>query len=291
MRLLNALSGALSAVLVSGAVALASVYDYSTTAASNTTINGVAVPVGAMPPSNVGPVIRAMAAADAQWADDTGCATSTAGSANAYTFDALSNPYSGSATFADGDTFCFVASFTNTAAATLNVESEGAKAIRKLNDQALVGGEILQNAHYTVHYDASANSAAGAFILEGGGGDPTRAIQFACSDETSAITAGTSKVTFRMPYAFTVSGIRGSLSTTQGSGSIFTVDINESGTTILSTKLTIDNSETTSTTAATAAVISDTALADDAAITCDVDQIGNSTAKGVKITLLGVKNS
>jgi len=60
-------------------------------------------------------------------------------------------------------------------------------------------------------------------------------------------------------------------------------------TTILSTKLTIDNTEKTSTTAATAAVISDTALADDAEITIDIDQIGDGTAKGLKITLIGTR--
>jgi len=114
-------------------------------------------------------------------------------------------------------------------------------------------------------------------------------IMVAASDETTAITAGTSKITFRMPYAYTVTAVRASLSTAQTSGNIFTVDINESGASILSTKLTIDNTEKTSVTAATAAVISDTSLADDAEITIDVDQIGDGTAKGLKITLIGYK--
>jgi len=114
-------------------------------------------------------------------------------------------------------------------------------------------------------------------------------IQLAASDETTALTAGTAKVTFRMPYAMTVTEVRASLTTAQASGSIFTVDINESGTSILSTKLTIDNTEKTSTTAATPAVISDTALADDAEITIDIDQIGNGTATGLKITLIGTR--
>jgi hypothetical protein len=115
-------------------------------------------------------------------------------------------------------------------------------------------------------------------------------IQAAASDETTALTTGTAKVTFRMPYAMTVYEVRASLTTAQASGSIFTVDINESGTSILSTKLTIDNTEKTSKTAATPAVISDTALADDAEITVDIDQIGDGTAKGLKITLIGVRS-
>ena len=119
-------------------------------------------------------------------------------------------------------------------------------------------------------------------------GLPTE-VQVAASDETTALTTGTAKVTFRMPYAMTVTAVRASLSTAQASGSIFTVDINDGGTTILSTKLTIDNTEKTSTTAATPAVVSDTALADDAEITIDIDQIGNGTAKGLKVTIIGTR--
>jgi hypothetical protein len=113
------------------------------------------------------------------------------------------------------------------------------------------------------------------------------AIPIACSDESTALAVGTGKVTFRMPYAFTVSAVRASLTTAQTSGAIFTVDVNEAGVSILSTKLTIDNGEKTSTTAATAAVISDSALADDAEITIDIDQVGDGTAAGLKVYLIG----
>ena len=114
-------------------------------------------------------------------------------------------------------------------------------------------------------------------------------IQVACSDETTALTTGTAKITFRTPCAITVTAVRASLTTAQASGNIFTVDINEGGTSILSTKLTIDNTELTSTTAATPPVISDTSLADDAEITVDIDQIGNGTAKGLKVTIIGTR--
>ena len=90
-----------------------------------------------------------------------------------------------------------------------------------------------------------------------------------------------------MPYAFTLTAVRASLSTAQASGSTFTVDINENGTTILSTKLTIDNTEKTSTTATTPPVISDSSLADDAEITIDIDQVGTAGAKGLKVALIG----
>ena len=114
-------------------------------------------------------------------------------------------------------------------------------------------------------------------------------IQLAASDETTALTAGTAKVTFRLPTAFTLTGVRASLTTAQASGSIFTVDINQGGSSVLGTKLTIDNTEKTSTTAATAATITTSALTDDAEITIDIDQIGDGTATGLKITLIGTR--
>src|SRR3546814_14354754 len=79
----------------------------------------------------------------------------------------------------------------------------------------------------------------------------------------------TAKVGFRLPHAVTLTAVRASLTTASSSGAV-TVDINEAGSTILSTKLTIDQGEKTSTTAATPAVISDARLGDDAEITIDV---------------------
>jgi len=113
----------------------------------------------------------------------------------------------------------------------------------------------------------------------------TKAIQVAVSDETTNLTTGTAKLVFRMPFAMTLTAVRSSLSTVSSSG-LVTVDIKESGTTILSTALSIDASEKTSTTAATPAVISDTALADDAEITIDITAAGTG-ARGLKVSLIG----
>lgn len=134
--------------------------------------------------------------------------------------------------------------------------------------------------------------SANQFLMTNGAGNTSwmglpSEIQLAASDEISAITAGTGKLTFRMPHGMTLTGVRASLTTAQTSGLIFTVDILQSGVSILSTKLTIDNTERTSTTAATPAVISTSALTDDAEIRIDVTQIGDGTAKGLKVTLLG----
>ena len=112
-------------------------------------------------------------------------------------------------------------------------------------------------------------------------------IQGAASDETTALTTGTAKLTLRAPAAFTLTEVRASV-TTAPTGATIIVDVNEAGTSVLSTKLSIDATEKTSTTAATAAVISDSAIADDAELTIDIDQIGSTIAgAGLKITLIG----
>ena len=106
----------------------------------------------------------------------------------------------------------------------------------------------------------------------------------ACSDETTAVTAGAGKATFRLP-ACNVLAVRAS-ATTAPTDADLVIDINESGASILSTKLSIDATEKTSTTAATPAVISDASIADDAEITIDFDQVGSTVAgAGVKVYL------
>jgi len=107
------------------------------------------------------------------------------------------------------------------------------------------------------------------------------------SDETTSITTGTAKVTFRIPFDMTLTAVRASLSTVSSSGTP-TFDINKNGTTMLSTKLTIDANEKTSTTATTAAVISVSSITNDDEITIDIDTAGTG-AKGAKITLIGTR--
>lgn len=112
----------------------------------------------------------------------------------------------------------------------------------------------------------------------------------AASDETTALTTGTEKVVFRMPYQMKVTEVRASLTGAGSTSGTTTVDINESGTSILSTKLTIDFGEKTSTTAATPAVISDDILLDDAQITIDIDAVtGGANETGLKVYLIGYR--
>ena len=112
----------------------------------------------------------------------------------------------------------------------------------------------------------------------------------AVGDESTAITTGAGKVAFNMPFAMFLLSVKANLNAASSSG-VPTVDINEgagAGTSILSTKLTIDESELTSATAATAAVISDANLANDARITIDIDTAGTGAA-GLKVTLTGIR--
>lgn len=117
----------------------------------------------------------------------------------------------------------------------------------------------------------------------------------AVSDETTAITTGTAKLSFSIPYNFAVVGVYATLNTSSSSGTP-TFDINEGGTTILSTKIVIDQSELTGGsagyqgTAAGAAVISDAAIAAFAQITVDIDTAGTG-AKGAKVFLVGYRTT
>jgi hypothetical protein len=123
------------------------------------------------------------------------------------------------------------------------------------------------------------------FRDDGDWAHPQDVIVIPVGDETTALTAGTDKIRFRMPFAATLLAVRASVNAAP-TGSTLIVDINEAGTTVLSTKLSIDASETTSTTAAVPAVISDSSLADDAEISIDIDQIGSTTAgAGLKVSL------
>lgn len=119
---------------------------------------------------------------------------------------------------------------------------------------------------------------------------PLQTLAIACSDLVTNITTGTGKAYFYVPYDFSLTEVQASLDTPQSAGSIFTVDINESGTTILSTKITIDNTEGSSITAATPPVISDALLTKGNKITVDVDQVGTAGARGLIVYLLGRPN-
>ncbi len=129
------------------------------------------------------------------------------------------------------------------------------------------------------------------FIVPAGGiptpsGPPANSVYFeaAASDETTPLTTGADLLTFRTPYAFTLTAARASLSTAGSSQTA--VDVNMNGTSIFSTVLTVDASSRTSIGAAVPPVLSTTAIPDNAEFTVDIDTAGTS-ATGLKVVLIG----
>ena len=121
----------------------------------------------------------------------------------------------------------------------------------------------------------------------------SRALEVACSDETTALTTGSAKVTFRMPFAMVLDagedGLRASLTTAGSTSGTTTIDVHMNGTTIMSTtKLTIDYGDLTSVGATTEPVITTTGLTDNAEMTIDIDGLtGGANEAGLKIQLIG----
>lgn len=157
---------------------------------------------------------------------------------------------------------------------------------------AAVAAALTSGSNITFDYDPLAGPN-GEIDLDADTTDarPLEACIVPIFDTATVVTAGTGKFTFRAPFAMDVYEVRASLATAQatnGAGGILTVDINDDGTSILSTKLTIDNTEKTSETAQTPPVLNDdpVTIADDSEITIDVDQVGDGTAKGLNVTLI-----
>lgn len=106
----------------------------------------------------------------------------------------------------------------------------------------------------------------------------------AASDETTAITTGTNKLTFRAPYAATLVGAKLSV-TTAPTGAPIIVDVNKNGTSVFSTRPSIAIGAKTSV-GGVAPVISVPEIAADDEFTVDFDQVGSVVSgTGVKVTL------
>ena len=136
------------------------VLDYSTTAGSNTTVGGVNIAEG-MQAGLANNGMRAMMADSKKWQLDWSGIV-TAGTSNAYTI--TSNQ--GIAAYSDGLRFTFRADRNNTGAATLNVDTRGAKALRKVTGGALAAvaaDDIVAEAVYDVVYDLSSD----VFVIVG----------------------------------------------------------------------------------------------------------------------------
>ena len=121
--------------------------------------------------------------------------------------------------------------------------------------------------------------------LKGADGRQREVMCLVCSDESTALTTG-EKISIHAPYNMIIESVVATVNTAPV-GSTLNIDVENVGTTIFDTAITIDAGETTSRTAATPFVLD----ADGAyyvtvgrAITVDVDAVGSSTAgAGLKV--------
>jgi hypothetical protein len=143
-----------------------SIYTFDPTAASNTALDSIAYGPNQLYHSNIDNLFRAFAAKLAQVVDDLGAVNTVGGTGDAITVTLAS----GITAYATGQFFRFVAGAANTGATTINVNSIGVKKVRKISggsDVALAAGDIAAGETYLVVYRASADSAAGAFVIVG----------------------------------------------------------------------------------------------------------------------------
>jgi hypothetical protein len=135
----------------------ANIYDLSTTAGSNTTIDGVDVSGATGKVKDGDNVMRSLAAFNAQWIDDQGGVATTAGTANAQTVTLAS----GFTAYAAGQIFRVKigSGLTNASSTvTINVNSIGTKTVKVNYGGVLadpIPGDIQAGAYATFLYDGT----------------------------------------------------------------------------------------------------------------------------------------
>lgn len=146
-------------------MALNTLADLSTTAASNTDFRGQSIQ-GTATVSTIDTMLQNLAAMLARFYDDIGATGTVAGTADAITLTSGSSFQS----LANGNVVSFKAASANTGAATINVDGLGARAIRRQGDAALTAGDLVANGIYMLRYDTAYNGGAGAWVLLNNGG-------------------------------------------------------------------------------------------------------------------------
>ncbi len=144
-------------------------------------------------------------------------------------------------------------------------------------------GRVLAGPGGPANAQAVALTARTKYLLQ----HIVQCIPMACSDETSNLTTGL-KITFRMPYAMTLTKVRASF-TSFNLLAPSIVDIHCNGVSIftLGNLLTIDPVEYSSVTG-TPYVFDDNYLPDNSEIEVYLTDIGAGTPKGLKVYLIGV---
>lgn len=143
---------------------MASIYDWSLTAANNANADADINWAEGQPPSSVNNSARMMMQRVKELIADLGGITAVTGSANVLNFTAKS----AIAANADGLRLSFRAATDNAGAATFNVNAVGAKPILKftLDGEAQLGaGEIQAGCIYEVVYSAALSGGTGAWLL------------------------------------------------------------------------------------------------------------------------------
>lgn len=179
---------------------------------------------------------------------------------------------------ADSNNLASSVADSKTISNSINISVADSKAVSVQSgvdvNESIADSKAGSNAINVSVADSKAVSAAGRYSY----------IEYRILDKDTSHTVDTGVGgEFRVPTAMTISDV-GAYFDTAGVGSVTTVDINEGGTSILSTKITVDDGEKTSVTADAAPVISDGSIAADAILTFDVDGIGSGTAgKGLTV--------
>jgi hypothetical protein len=127
-------------------------------------------------------------------------AITTAGSANAYT---LTSGLSLSA-YVSGQAFTIKASFSNTGAATLNVDGLGAKSLVKAVSTAVASGDIVSGKIYRVAYDGTNFQVQGSFPGDFQTSDATLTALAALSITSDTYIRGTGTDAFAVDSLSTV---------------------------------------------------------------------------------------
>jgi hypothetical protein len=128
-----------------------SLWKWSQTAASNGTIDGTVRAQEGQAPGTLNDAVRGAMAAIAKYRDDVSGNLVTAGTSTAYTL--TTNQVL--TTLTDGFKVTVRIDETNGAAATLNVDSLGAKALASVYGTALPAGVLLAGGVYSFVYDAT----------------------------------------------------------------------------------------------------------------------------------------
>lgn len=143
---------------------MASIYDWSTTAANNgSSDSGINFAEG-QAPSTVNNSARQVMGRAAEILGDIGGALTAGGTANALTVTANS----AFTAYANGLVIALRIATDNSGAATLNVNAIGAKSIRKMTadgEEALAGAELQATGIYLLMYSEALNAAAGGWLL------------------------------------------------------------------------------------------------------------------------------